>query len=105
MACAPGDGWICERTAVHEKDVEPAIVIDVEEQAARSEDFREKLLVAGAADVRDVQPGRHRDISEHRQRRSGLLPLEKRRCEGCAVNSERDDGGDTHARGQGSAHR
>ena len=82
MACALGDGWICERAAVHEKDVEPAIVIKVEEQAARPEDLGHELLVAGAADMREVQPRRHGDISEDWQVRSDVLSLGERSWRG-----------------------
>ena len=56
MACAPGDRYDPRRAAVNEKDVEPAIVIKVEEQAARPEDLGQELLVAGAADMGEVQP-------------------------------------------------
>src|ERR1043166_3943087 len=38
VARALGDGWICERAAVHKKDVEPAVIIEVEEKATRSEE-------------------------------------------------------------------
>src|SRR5687767_475105 len=100
MARAPGDGWIGERTAVHEKDVEPAIVINVEEQPARPEDLGQKLLVAGAADMREIQSCRCSDICERWQGRGDLLSLEKRRSEGCAVHSERGEDGHAHAQRQ-----
>src|SRR5207244_10023864 len=80
VACALGDGWIGERAAVDEKDVEPAIVIKVEEQAARSEDLRQELLVAGAADMSEVQPRRTGHVTEH-------CKVSRR----CAVDAEPED--------------
>src|SRR5580765_1485011 len=67
MARALRDGWICEGAAVNEKDVEPAIVIKVEEKTARPEDLGQELLVAGAADMSEVQPRGRGDVSECRE--------------------------------------
>jgi hypothetical protein len=39
------------RSTVHEKDVEPAIAVEVEEQTARAHDLNEVLVRAGAVDV------------------------------------------------------
>src|SRR5437867_889484 len=91
MACTLGDGWICERAAVNEKDVEPAIVIKVEEQAARPEDLGEELLVAGAADMSEVQPCGHGDVSEHWKCRRDGLRSAVQSCDGCGVDDEREE--------------
>src|SRR5258705_4860971 len=91
MARASGDGWICERAAVNEKDVEPAVVVKVEEQAAGPEDLGQELLVAGAADVSEVQPRGHGDVSEHWQFRRDGLWFALQRGEGCAVDDEREE--------------
>ena len=61
---APRDRRIGERPAVNEKHVEPAVVVEVEEEAARPHDFREELLLAGAVDVNEIQSGRGGDISK-----------------------------------------
>ena len=50
MARAPGDRRIGERAAVHEKHVEPAVVVEVEKEAAASDDLGQELLAAGAVD-------------------------------------------------------
>src|SRR2546423_14121656 len=92
MARALGDGWISERSAVNEKDVEPAIVIKVEEQAARPEDLGQELLVARAADVTEVQPRGHGNVCElSKFRRDRSLALQTRG--GCAQNDERGEQG------------
>ena len=91
VSCALGDGWIGERAAVDEKDVEPAIVVKVEEQAARPEDLRQELLVAGAADMSEVQPRRTGDVSEHwKVRRS--CGVDDKREEDCRCGPQRHCG-------------
>ena len=102
MACALGDGWIGERAAVNQKDVEPAIVIEVEEQAAGPEDLGQELLIAGAADMSEVQPGGHGDVSEHwKFRRDGRLAgcgaarvarVDDQREEDCRCGRQRQGG-------------
>ena len=56
MARATGDGRISQRTAVHEKDVKPTIVVEVEEEATRADNLGEEPLLARAADVDEVNP-------------------------------------------------
>ena len=55
MARAARHRRIGERSAVHEKDIEPAVLVEVEEEAARAHDLGEVLLVAGAVDVDEVE--------------------------------------------------
>ncbi len=61
---ALGHRRIRVRAAVNEKHVEPAVVVEVEEEAARPHDFREELLVAGPVDVHEIQSGRAGNISK-----------------------------------------
>jgi hypothetical protein len=53
---APGHCRIGERAAVDEKHVEPAVVVEVEEEATRPDDLRQVLLVTGSVDVDEIQP-------------------------------------------------
>ena len=55
MARATGDGVTDHRTAVHEKDVEPPIIVEVEEQATRTDDLRKQPLLACQADHRSIR--------------------------------------------------
>src|SRR5688572_19367185 len=54
-----GDG-----AAVHEKDVHPAVVIEIDEQPARSHDLREVFVGARAVDVRDAEAGGRGNVAE-----------------------------------------
>ena len=64
VARAPGRRRIDERSAVHEKDVLPAVAVVVEEQAAAAHDFRKMAGGAGAVDVAEVDAGARRDVDE-----------------------------------------
>ena len=67
MARAPCDGCIGDGTAVHQEDVEPAIIVKVEEKTARPQNLGQEPLVACAVDVDEVQPDRTSDIAEDRK--------------------------------------
>ena len=50
-------GAIDKRSAVHEEDIDPAVVVEVEEQSAAAHDFREMTVGAGAVDVPEINAG------------------------------------------------
>jgi hypothetical protein len=56
VARALGDGRIGERAAVHEKHIEPAVVVEIEEEGGAPDDLGQELLVAGAVDVTKSSP-------------------------------------------------
>ena len=73
VARAAGNGGIGNRAAVHQEDVEPAVIVEVEEEAARPQDLGKEPLFAGAVDVHEVQSDSASDIAEHRKADGGTL--------------------------------
>ena len=59
------DPWVGNRSAVHEEDVDPAVVVEIEEQPSGPHDLREVLVGARAVDVRDAHAGGGGDVAEH----------------------------------------
>src|SRR5207342_69613 len=64
MARAGGDGRIDERTAVHEEQILPAVVVVVEKQAPAAHDLRKVANGAGPVDVAEVDTGSRCDVDE-----------------------------------------
>src|SRR5688572_30095740 len=68
MARLTGDRCISKRTTVHQKHIEPPVTVEVQEQAARAQDLGQQPLVAGAADVGEVEAGGSGDVAERLKR-------------------------------------
>src|SRR5258708_37391331 len=66
--CVPGPVH-----AVHKKDVLPAVVVVVEERAARPKRLREQLAAISAAIVLKVNPRRIRNIGQTESKRCGWI--------------------------------
>src|SRR5690349_13942337 len=62
MASLLRDGGIVQRTAVDEEDVDPAVVVEIEEQAARTHRLDEVLVGARAVDMPEVDAGLASDV-------------------------------------------
>jgi hypothetical protein len=60
--CGIGDG-----TAVDDEDVEPAVIVKVEEEATRPHDLRKEPLFAGTVGVDEIESDLTSDIAEHRK--------------------------------------
>src|SRR6185503_2681956 len=58
------DRWFGKRAAVDEEDVNPPVVVEIEEQAAGPDGFRQVLVGAGAVDLAEVHPGAAADVGE-----------------------------------------
>ena len=68
-----GNGDIGHRAAVHQEDVEPAVIVEVEEETARPHDLGKEPVFAGAVDVHEVESDSASDIAEHRKADGGTL--------------------------------
>ena len=67
MARRPSHCRIGEGSAVHKKDIEPAVIIEVEEEAARAHNLWEVLGFAGTVNVREGETPLSGEVAELRQ--------------------------------------
>ena len=100
------DRRIGERSAVDQEDVDPAVVVVVEEQPARAHGLDQVFVGARAVDVAEVHAGLAADIREPHGR--SLWPVVPLAPDGTATDDDpgRDNGGDEQDRlqaGSGSA--
>src|SRR5918994_7602768 len=71
MSGASGSLSVGERATVNQEDVQPAVVVVVEEQASGPHGFDNMLVRAGAVGVPEVESGLLRDVFEKNGRRVG----------------------------------
>ncbi len=72
----PRDVGIRDRSAIDQEDVDPAIVVVVEEQPARADRFNQVFVGARAVDVSEVDTGFAADVRElNRPSLRRVLPL------------------------------
>jgi hypothetical protein len=64
MSGTRGEGGVSRRAAIDEKHIQPAIVIEVEEQRAGSHGFRDVLLGTGAVYRVELEASLVRDVGE-----------------------------------------
>jgi hypothetical protein len=64
MACAPRNRRISQRSAVDEEEVDPAVVVVIEEHGTRSHRFDQLLVGARAVDVLKNDAGVARRVDE-----------------------------------------
>src|SRR5262245_56898677 len=91
MPRATGEGRIGERASIHEKDVEPAVVVEVQKQPAGSHDLREVLLLTRTVDVGEIEPGGLRDVAELRMAYRRGRRARRRLCRERVVTQPRAD--------------
>src|SRR5687767_1307322 len=68
MARPAADRRIGNRAAVDEKDVDPVVVVEIEEQATGPQNLGEVLPFAGATDMSEAETCRRRDVLERWKR-------------------------------------
>ena len=73
MPRARSDGRLADRPPVHQKHIQPAIVIEVEEQRAGSHGLDDVLLRAGAVHGMKLEAGLARDVRERHGRALWLV--------------------------------
>ena len=75
VPCLPRDRRIGHRSAVDQEDVDPAVVVVVEEQPARADGLDQVLVGARAVDVAEVDPGVTADVGELHVRSEAVASL------------------------------